>query len=257
MKVAIISHYKKEGVIPYYVRIYLLELKSFFEEVVLALNHRTLENEDYSFLRQNKIKHFFLDNEGFDFGMWKKTIRHYTFSECDFLCLCNDSCIPVGSLKKVLEDHLHNKNDLNGVTDSYQINYHIQSYFLTFKNIGLPFVMDFLDHLIPNKSKEEIINDYEIGLTQMAKRKGLLTGVSFPTSNFEISIKNPCYAFALQNLSLGCPLIKRRLVFKLFSDPERKSLSKTIDLNFDYKKYLIEHVLHSGWQVNPELLFKK
>ncbi len=119
-------------------------------------------------------------NIGYDFGSWRTgyqyagDISHYLS-----LVLTNDSVIgPVNSLIDMLDAMSSSKFNVWGVTDNYEINYHAQSYFLCLDSTILKsdFLPEFMSGIKVHDDKQMVINEYEIGLSQLALSKGFSVG---------------------------------------------------------------------------------
>ena len=257
MKVALLSHFSDSPIIPNYLKVYLKELTYFFDNTVLITNHHKLRIEEINHLKNLKISLVMTENEGYDFGMWKRTIKNFDSTEIEFLCLCNDSCILINSLQEVLNEHYKNRYSICGITDSYEISFHLQSYFLTFKNEGVDFIFDFLASCNTfSVTKDEIINSCEIGLSRQAIKENILLKASFPSASYGCFSHNPCYVKWKENYELGCPFIKKRLFLKSFTLDEKKHYQNLVDLNLDFYHFLNEKILHSGWKEDPQYLLE-
>ncbi len=113
------------------------------------------------------------DNVGFDFYAWstymkKNRIKIQSF---DSLTLVNSSIIgPISPLKMIyssMEDF-----DYWGMTESYQIRKHLQSYFLFFRKkiLTSDYFWQFFENIIPFSNVESIIDCYETSLTVYLER---------------------------------------------------------------------------------------
>lgn len=126
-------------------------------------------------------------NVGWDFASWMSVLGKYPWitEESENLLLINDS--NVGPLKplKNLFDLGHSKNfDVWGITDSWEIHHHIQSYFLFFGRTGLSdgHLQEFVSHFSFPIEKNSIIHSGEIGLSRFLSQRGLRIGAVFPYS---------------------------------------------------------------------------
>ncbi|OUM70365.1 hypothetical protein PIROE2DRAFT_1507 [Piromyces sp. E2] len=142
----------------------------------------------------------------------------------DELILSNDSCFCVSSLNPIFNKMIYRNLDFWGMTESFQIQDHLQSYFLVFsKKVYLSNI--FKNYLL-NVSKEEsvwqVILKYEVPLKQLLEKNNF-NGGGFITS---WNKKNPTL-FPLTLLQKGFPLIKR----KVFSIPNftKQPISEVIN----------------------------
>lgn len=120
-------------------------------------------------------------NKGYDFGSYRDAIGLIpNLDALDRLVLCNDSVYgPFVDLKGAVFDRAPaDKADFWGLTDSWDTNYHVQSFFLLFHAAALRSTVfrQFWRDFLYVKSKSYIINAYEIGLTRKFMRAGLRAG---------------------------------------------------------------------------------
>ncbi|MFM8856329.1 MAG: rhamnan synthesis F family protein [Actinomycetota bacterium] len=124
-------------------------------------------------------------NVGWDFASWMSTLATFPWlmNESKQLLLINDSNIgPLRPLAELLERGRSLDVDAWGITDSWDIKYHIQSYFLHFNESALRsgHLADFVDSFSFPSVKEKIIGYGEIGLSQFLLARKLRLGVLFP-----------------------------------------------------------------------------
>ena len=203
-------------------------------------------------------------NLGLDFGAYRlglNWIREVNPSPRAVL-LTNDSCYGYFSSIEGLESHVAEGGaDLWGLTDSFQIGYHLQSYFLLISKrlFEAPSFWNFWRRMPINAARDAIVSGGEVGLTQSVLRNGFRTGVLVPYQdlvgnwlserrphygssrverNFKVLLEgalitatpmNPTHYFweaLVEDYRL--PLLKRDLLKK---NPERiPNLHKTADL---------------------------
>ena len=124
-------------------------------------------------------------NLGHDFGAYRHGlywIRSLNISPRAVL-LVNDSCYGYFSSIDGIEANVdEGKADLWGLTESYDLGYHLQSYFLLLSK-GLfeaPSFWQFWDMMPTNRSRNYVVLNGEVGLTQSVLRGGFRTGVLAP-----------------------------------------------------------------------------
>ena len=113
-----------------------------------------------------------IDNNYLDFGKYYYFITKYidTLLNVKRLLLMNDSCYIVKSLQGILESK-QDEIDIYGITNSYEIHPHIQSYFLlceSSKSIDsvITFFKTFDFTILPNNfTKSDIVRAWEIGIS--------------------------------------------------------------------------------------------
>ena len=88
------------------------------------------------------------ENVGYDFAMWRDVILGLGLSDVDELVLTNSSVFgPVRSLRSAFERMADVSCDFWGMSDSEQLGWHLQSYFLVFRRSALahPSFLEFGD----------------------------------------------------------------------------------------------------------------
>jgi lipopolysaccharide biosynthesis protein len=97
--------------------------------------------------------------------------------------LCNDSCYgPLGDFGAFLSGLDPARADVWGMTDSLEVHWHLQSYFLLFHTKALrhPAFRAFWRGFRYVRSKHLIIQDYELGLSSRLRAGGLRLAAAFP-----------------------------------------------------------------------------
>lgn len=103
-------------------------------------------------------------------------LKSKNFLQADNLLFMNDTNIfPIGNTAKFWKEMNESKADINGIYESIQINYHVQSYFLYCKNkvfLNTNFIK-FWENYLPLNSRFLLIRFGEIGFSRMALKAGL------------------------------------------------------------------------------------
>src|SRR5688572_28952256 len=86
------ASYFSSKAVPYYVKVYVAELKKHFSDVVL-IGQKELLQTDKEFLGNLGIQYRKEKNEGYDFGMWYKTLQTLPEKTYERIALVNDSCL--------------------------------------------------------------------------------------------------------------------------------------------------------------------
>ncbi|MEO8761221.1 MAG: glycosyltransferase family 2 protein [Bacteroidia bacterium] len=204
--------YSTSTTIANYIQYYLKELAKHFTQVVFITNEKTLSVESLSFLEKNKIELLFVENEGYDFGMWYKGMLKYNAENYDRVGLVNDSCI----LFKPLDAYFNwlDKQELDyaGMVDSIEFAYHIQSFFLILNKKAIEPAFSFFKQHGLHNDREDVIKIYELGLCKHIQQQGLKVGVWQITQG-----ANPSLYAAEKMIRNGYPLIKKKILFNSFS----------------------------------------
>lgn len=217
-RVAVFASYSDDGILPPQVIPYLEGLKPLTSAIVVVCDNDLLpeEKEKISIL----ASHVITGRHGeYDFGSYKRGYAYAReaglLSEADDLILCNDSCFgPVGSFSEMFAEMETKGLDFWGATDSHEIAYHVQSFFIVLSRVT--FKSDLFQKFIQSVEKQanvqQVINKYEIGLTKTLINAGF-SGEGFITNNLlGIHPKDPTYSnitlFPLYAMNIGLPLIK-------------------------------------------------
>lgn len=231
-KICIFSHHHSGNYIPFYVQLYLDELKHYFSEILVVTNERELRNK--SEVITGNISLLAVQNEGYDLGMFYKGFQQINSDDYEQIACLNDSNIIFGSLKKIFEWANDQKVDFWGLVDSRRRpkcstqvgNYHIQSHFIVFNRAAIECLADFFNQInFPELMKErdirllkeKVIDIWEIGVTQFLISRDLTckTYISYreyqqfgPTRK-PVNISTKLY---LQTIKKGIPVIKKRII---------------------------------------------
>ncbi len=125
------------------------------------------------------------DNTGMDFSAWVSALAHVEIElgALDELVFMNDSVVgPLFPLEEAMTKMSASPCDFWGMTDSWQFGYHLQSYFLCFKQCALQSdaLSEFLHSYPHPTSKDAVIRCGEIGLSRALVEAGLRPGVYCP-----------------------------------------------------------------------------
>lgn len=140
--------------------------------------------------------------------------------------LINDSCILFRRIGHIFEWIDHNDLDYCGLTDSPEISYHIQSYFIIIKENA---IRDVYDYFMANgivKDIDDIIHTYEVGICRYLIGRGLKIGAYFCYKDHPHGVRNPMYSLIGRLIEMGMPLIKKRIIFHSYDEAGRKRLER-------------------------------
>ncbi len=241
-KIAVFAHFDKNNIIDDYVTYYLKHLKEIVNKIIFISDSFLCEEELEKIsgivgLYQAK------PHGMYDFGSYKigtELIKNP--EDYDELIWCNDSCFgPLSPFGPIFEKMENTECDFWGLTENYEINYHIQSYFIVFrKKVFLSECFkEFFKSICPEKNKLKIVKKFEVGLSEKLINEGFKSKVCFPSNN-----SNPVN-HTLVNwyylLKAGHPLLKTSLLrFKPYLDQDLYDYKKIIAENYDYPINLME-----------------
>lgn len=227
--------------IPYYIRIYLLELKKHFSEVVLLSSKNDMSESAHHFLNTNSIRLQTEINEGYDFGMWYKAFRHIQTENYNRIALVNDSCILFKPLKPFIDWLNEEKADVAGMSLSEAVSTHVQSYFLVLNKRAIGHTESYLLRNGIQKLLQDVITTYEIGLSTFLRSKGL-TLSAFTNNRGYKGEFSPYYHLLTYQLQQGMPLIKKKIVFSSYRKDELFTLAR---MNFRISSdYYLNYLLN-------------
>lgn len=229
------ASYLPSNRLPYYVKVYLEELKKHFSEVQL-LGHLNLESEDEAFLKQLQITYRKELNEGFDFGLWYKALQTIDSQNYDRIALVNDSCIlfkPLVSFMKALEQ---SRADVYGMSLSEAVSTHVQSYFLILNKKAIAPALTYFQQTGIRQNLQEVIRLYEIGLNRHLMEKGLTIAAYVDNKGYKGEF-SPYYYLLDHHLEQGIPLIKKKIIFSSYRKDELFTLAR-MNFNIASHSYL-------------------
>jgi 2-polyprenyl-3-methyl-5-hydroxy-6-metoxy-1,4-benzoquinol methylase len=196
-------------------------MTSVCDDIVFITNSQ-MENVEYEKLDQLCNKIYTRKNVGYDFSMWKYAFQNYDYLAYDEVVLVNSSVVgPVFPIEDLFCQMEACVSDFWGVTENYEEDRHVQSYFLVFRKSILnsnAFRM-FWDSILEYENKWQVIRSYEIGMTQWFLENGFSFNVYCPTEkifqNYNIiklkgfkKPKNPTICFGKELLELKVPFLK-------------------------------------------------
>lgn len=262
MRICLFIHFSITDEIPYYVRIYINELSTQFDEVRFLCNNKRLKNHTDA-LNEN-VSFFHDKNQGYDFGRIYQHLNQLNLDKYSQIACVNDSNVLIGKLNPVMNWGNSSDVDFWGLLDSYEKpwfsehenNHHIQSHFIVFNRKALKKLPEFFDSLDLKtifeeedvvKLRRKVINDWEIGLTQFFSRQGLNCKSYFDSRKYyptrgkrkHINVAHKKYDALIKD---GYPLIKRKVILKekwfdqyRFKNHWKKTIKKNTNYNHAIK----------------------
>ncbi len=240
----IFSHYDKYDEIDDYVVYYLTELKKIGCDILFISTSENLIKSEIDKISCLCCQVIVKQNIGYDFGAWRTGIEIMLnkLEQYDQLILCNDSVYaPLFDLNEMFKQ-MDKKFDFWGITDNYQHKHHIQSYFMVFskKVFSEKYFLDFWKNIKVFKYKENIVRNYEIGLTKLLRNKKHKYGVYCP-SQLKDKKNSTHYYWKKLILEQRAPIIKIEL---LRDNPIKADISDWEDvllINTDFNVNMIKN----------------
>ena len=228
-RAAVFAHFDKNNIVQDYVIYYLQELQKITDNIVFVSDSTLPETEI------NKIQQFvtcaIAKHHGeYDFGSYKYgymyLVEHNLLADMDELLFVNDSCIgPLYSLSNVCSLMQDKDYDFWGISCHNLCHYHIQSFFLGFKKnvFTSEIFINFIKNIKHLETKDEIIKQYEIGLSKMLIENGFKPAslLSYPLGENLTKVQ----FFSTPN----SPLIKKSSLVEIHSVLIQTILKKVYD----------------------------
>lgn len=123
-------------------------------------------------------------NEGYDFGSWMVGLHKIIpyMDKLEEIILLNDSVFgPLFDMTPLFEKMQKDPCDFWGIVDSYECAYHLQSFFLCFKQRVLRerVLIDFLNQYQFSNDKSNVIQQGEIGITRFLVARGFKPAAAY------------------------------------------------------------------------------
>ena len=116
-----------------------------------------------------------LENVGFDFFMWKRTLEPGDVETYDEIVLMNSSVYgPFCDPSSMFDAMAQEPCDAWGITENLEFDWHVQSYFMVFRKpiLESDAFGAFWGSVLPHRSKRQVIRSYELGLSQWLRDNG-------------------------------------------------------------------------------------
>jgi len=157
-RICLLAGYDKKNTMQDYV-LYLARKLSKLSEVYYLADGR------FPISETSKIKPYAkyaesVDHRTFDFGSWQILINHIGWEKImtyDEMIICNDSIYgPISNMQDIFEYMELRDYDFWGLTENYNSNYHLDSYFMVFKNDILvhPKFHEFWKNIVPSSNRK-------------------------------------------------------------------------------------------------------
>ena len=196
---AVFAHYDYDNEVKEYVIYYLTQLKLICDEIIFVSTSE-LKEKECSQISSICSEIITRGNKGHDFYSYKVGLDYIgDLSPYEQVILCNDSCI--GPLFD-LEAYFNNMNELDvdfwGVSACARPFLHIQSYFLVFNRTVINSIVfkDFWQQVNVLNNKDEIVMNYEVGLSQKLLNADFQWSTIVPHKEYKLS---------------ACSLLQRKL----------------------------------------------
>jgi lipopolysaccharide biosynthesis protein len=173
-RLCVFAHYDCEDRVDDYVLYYLESLREIADRLIVV-STAGLGEVEIKRLSGRCDEVILRENRGYDFGSWQRGLESAGMAGFDEVILCNDSVYgPFSPLTDVFSKMALRDCDFWGITENHEISNHLQSYFLVFRKnvVDSPDFADFWQRVTRLESKQNIIQEYEIGLSQLLMTSG-------------------------------------------------------------------------------------
>ncbi|MBE6443042.1 MAG: hypothetical protein E7020_00015 [Alphaproteobacteria bacterium] len=210
-RLVIYASYDTQGIVHDYVISYLKRLKRVADKIIFIADNKAKAEEKQ---KLNGLVEFcdFAPHGEYDFGSYKRGYQYASkqglLEEADELILCNDSCFSVMDFDQMFSEMSQRDCDFWGVTDSLEIQHHLQSYFLVFKKNVFTHqkFANWLGAVTHKNDFREIVKTYEVPLKSFLEKLGF-KGDAFIRTNNNIGPMSISLTLYRQK----APLLKRKI----------------------------------------------
>lgn len=244
-RLALFSSFFESDNIPAYVFYFLSQMRPHVACLIyITTDNKTISPVDMKRLLSCVDEIVQVENGGYDFGMWNKVLNAHSenLGQYDELCLVNDSCVCFSSLSPYFAWHEQSSADVTGITLSYDVERHLQSFFLCVKKSAFKDVVQYLRTLdLHHSSFEEVIESGELGLSRMLHDEGFSIKGFF--EKHESDTTNPTYSRCIDLIGAGVPLIKKKIFLHYYPQALRHLLERRGDWRH---RVLLEEIQHKA-----------
>lgn len=215
-RIAVIAQFSQQHRISRSLNTLIAELLGAGYRIVVSSSCQSPSKLIFDDLVRDRVTVLRKPNLGYDFGSWTCGLAwDIEISRAKHVLLLNDSLVgPFSALDEILKGFHESRADVYGLTDNTQFGYHLQSYFLGFKNgiLGDEVLRRFWMGIRDERQKEKIIKGSEIGLSSLLRREGYASEAAFPYWRSVNAGQNPSISGWERLLDLGFPFVKREIV---------------------------------------------
>ena len=219
MLVTVMAGYAKGDVLTPVAQRWIKALRLISEKIIIVFDQDHLDPWPECHHDQNNVDVIVERHGAYDFGSYRRGLaiaeQRGWLNHASHVLLCNDSMIgPFWDLHTFVGPMLESGDQLWSVSDSKMYRPHLQSYFLlmgrdVFTN---PDVHAFFKGVIPQPSRHDVIQSYELGFSKLVCQLGL-SWKAFLSSDRMLDPRNGepmgnITAYPLCMLQRGVPLIK-------------------------------------------------
>jgi hypothetical protein len=236
-RVVLFMHFDSAGKVRPQLFDYMRDLAANGCDLVFVTNAGKLTEPAMQGLREICAGIIIRRNIGYDFGAWRDAILHLGLprAETHEVILANDSVFgPLTPMGDVLRRLNYSKADIWGLTESWQVRYHLQSFFIAFGPAALHAEAwgKFWRRVRPVPMKSYVVRSYEIGITQAMVKGGLSCAAMWPYEALLKKVDNASFERLIEESETNAgkldPIIRNR---KLHAVRLRDAIARRVALN--------------------------
>jgi lipopolysaccharide biosynthesis protein len=270
----IFSSYSADNSLPPYVLHLLKNIQDNCEitKTIFVWTGTELSHLTHEALRASNTEIIIRENIGFDFASYKHALAHENPQESDYdgIFFANDSVYgPFNNLKMAVAGY--ELFDIWGMTDSWQHNYHLQTYFFYIRNTAFQEIRSFFHQYKTYTRHSDIVTYGEMKLSEWFLNHGKKLGCKFTAEKIiarHLSDK-PILRLITTLKSISLPFKKSKRAFLDFSPTKRLwKICLQEGSPFIKRKLLVEkknykhhkeewmQVIHSEYEVATQLAYE-
>ncbi|MBR0904599.1 rhamnan synthesis F family protein [Bradyrhizobium liaoningense] len=216
-RVCLFSHFDVQNKLDKHVLYYLSALADEGFSIVLITSNMELDAESFAAAREICAAVVHRENKGYDFAGWSTAIQVFRgIYKANQILLANDSVYgPMRSLASIFETMERKPCDFWGITESLEVEWHLQSYFLLFTRAAVraPVFKQFWENVTAISDKTELIHRYEVPLGRIFAETGLRPGALVGLDSLTREVCNPTLSMWREILvKTESPFIKVQLL---------------------------------------------
>lgn len=228
-RLAVYAAYDADGFVDKADIYYIRALQEIADNIIYIADNELIAGEAEKISKEvNYIK---AEKHGeYDFGSYKRGFmyakEHGMLDDIEELILCNDSCYaPIHPFKPIFDKMQNEQIDFWGITENIEIARHIQSYFMVFRPqvFKTKAFENFLASVKPQKKVRDVIENYEIGLSQSLIKANFICKAYIPyPQQYPLPIKGATNLTAcpIWMINQGSPIVKKKSFQEKISNEE-------------------------------------
>ena len=228
-RLAVYAAYDADGFVDKADIYYIRALQEIADNIIYIADNELIAGEAEKISKEvNYIK---AEKHGeYDFGSYKRGFmyakEHGMLDDIEELILCNDSCYaPIHPFKPIFDKMQNEQIDFWGITENIEIARHIQSYFIVFRPqvFKAKVFENFLASVKPQKRVRDVIENYEIGLSQTLIKAQFKCKAYIPyPERYPLPIKGATNLTAcpIWMINQGSPIVKKKSFQEKISNEE-------------------------------------